>query len=51
MQVFDLLSNRKQNLMHFVMLEDVILISLRDLKTKLCKHNQKEGESVNYINI
>ena len=31
------------------MLEDLILIFLRDLKTKLCKHNQKEAESVHYI--
>ena len=30
-------------------LEDVILIFLKDLKTKLCKHNQKEVESVHYI--
>ena len=25
------------------MLEDIILISLRDLKAKMCKHNQKKG--------
>ena len=31
------------------MLEDATLIFLRDLKTKLCKHNQKEVESVHYI--
>ena len=30
-------------------LEDVILISLKDLKTKLCNHNEKEVESVHYI--
>ena len=33
------------------MLEDVILIFLRDSKTKLCKHNQKEVESVHYIKV
>ena len=33
------------------MLEDVILIFLRDLKTKLCKHNQKEVESVHYLEV
>ena len=33
----------------FVTLEDVILIFLRYLKTKLCKHNQKEVESMHYI--
>ena len=33
------------------MLEDVILIFLRDLKTKLCKHNQKEVESVHCIRV
>ena len=27
-----------------VTLEDIILISLRDLKAKLCKHNQKKGQ-------
>ena len=32
-------------------LEDVILIFLRDLKTKLCKHNQKEVEWVHYIKV
>ena len=32
-------------------LEGVILICLRDLKTKLCKHNQKEVESVHYKKI
>ena len=35
----------------FVTLEDVTLIFLRDLKTKLCKHNQKEVESVHYIKV
>ena len=33
------------------MFEDIILIFLRDLKTKLCKHNQKEVESVHYIKV
>ena len=33
------------------MLEDVILIFLTDLKSKLCKHNQKEFESVYYIKV
>ena len=33
------------------MLEDIILIFLKDLKTKLCKHNQKEVESVHYIRV
>ena len=33
------------------MLEDVILIFLIDLKTKLCKHNQEEVESVHYIKV
>ena len=38
--------------MHFfVMLEDVIMIFLRDVKIKLCKHNQKEVESVHYIKV
>ena len=32
-------------------LEDVILSFLRDLKTKLCKHNQKKVESVHYIKV
>ena len=31
--------------------EDVISIFLRDFKTKLCKHNQKEVEPVHYINV
>ena len=35
----------------FMTLEDAILIFLRDLKTKLCKHNQKEVESVHYIKV
>ena len=30
-------------------LEDVILISLKDFKTNLCNHNEKEVESVHYI--
>ena len=34
-----------------VALEDVILIFLIDLKTKLCKLNQKEVESVHYIKV
>ena len=33
------------------MFEDVILIFLRDGKTKLCKHNQKEVESVHYLKV
>ena len=32
-------------------LEDVILIFLEDLETKLCKHNQTEVESVHYIKV
>ena len=32
------------------MLEE-ILIFLRDLKTRLCKHDQKEVESVHYIKV
>ena len=32
-------------------LEDAILIFLRDLKTKLYKHNQKEFESVHCRNV
>ena len=32
-------------------LKDVILIFLRDLKIKLCKHNKKEIESVHYIKV
>ena len=35
----------------FVMFEDVILIFLRDLKIKFCKHNQKEVESVHFIKV
>ena len=31
--------------------EDVVIIFLRDLKTKLCKHNQKEVASAYYINV
>ena len=34
-----------------VTFEDVILIFVRDLKTNLCKHNQKDFESVNYIYV
>ena len=33
------------------MLEDVILIFLRDLKTNLCRHNQNEVESVHYTEV
>ena len=33
------------------MLEDMILIFLRDLKTKLWRHNQKEDESEHYIKV
>ena len=36
-------------MIYFVTFEDVILIFLRDLKTKLCKHNKKEVESVHYV--
>ena len=36
---------------YFVTFEDVVLILLKDLKTKLCKHNQKEVESVHYIRV
>ena len=32
-------------------LEDVILIFLRDLKNKLCKHNKKEVEPFHYIKV
>ena len=32
-------------------LEDEILIFLKDLETKLCKHNQKEVEAVHYIKV
>ena len=37
----------------FVTVEDVILIFFfeRDPKTKLCKHNRKEVESVHYIRV
>ena len=35
----------------FVTLEGVILIFLKDLKTKLCKLNQKEFESMHYIKV
>ena len=33
------------------MLEDVILIFLREFKIKLCKHNEKEVLSVHYIKV
>ena len=33
------------------MLEDVILIFLRDLKTNLCGHNQNEVGSVHYTEV
>ena len=33
------------------MLKDMTLIFLRDLKTKLCNHNQKEVESMHYIKV
>ena len=36
---------------YFVKFEDVVIIFLRDLKTKLCKHNQKEVASAYYINV
>ena len=32
-------------------LKNVILVFLRDLKTKLCKHNQKEVRPVHYIKV
>ena len=35
----------------FVTLEYVISIFLKDLKTTLCKHNQKEVEAVRYIKV
>ena len=51
-RIFYFLSNCKQNLMHFFMtLENVILIFFIDLKAKLSKHNKKEIESVHYIKI
>ena len=33
------------------MLEDAVLIFLKDVKTKLCKHNQKEIESLYGIKV
>ena len=39
----------RNSCIYFVTFEDVILIFLRDLKTKLCKYNKKEVESVHYV--
>ena len=51
-RIFDLLSNCKQNLMHlFCEAWRCNLAFLRDLKTKLCRHNQKEIESMHYIKV
>ena len=51
-QTLDILSSCKQNLcIYFVFLEVLILVSLKDLETKLCRHNQKEVVSVHYIKV
>ena len=48
-QILDISSSRKQN--YFALSEVLILVSLKDLETKLCKHNQKEVISVHYIRV
>ena len=39
----------RNSCIYFELLEVLILVSLKDLETKLCKHNQKEVVSVHYI--
>ena len=52
MRIFDLyLTVSRTWYTCFLTLEDVFLIFLSDLKTKLSKHNQKEVESMHYIKV
>ena len=52
-QIFDLLSNCKENLMHlfYEAWGCNFVFFLRYLKTKLSKHNQKEVESVHCMKV
>ena len=51
-QILDILSNVSRTLcIYFVLLEILILVSLKDLETKLYRHRQKEVVSMHYIKV